>query len=261
MLRCGKIGQLPSRSVARGFHPGNTGWEMGRWATGHSVKEVGLSNLLPSLDQPDVAEAMLERLGTALCAVGADFHRRGWSLATSSNFSAVLGREPLRLLITASGKDKGRLTLNDLLQIDGDGRPVEATALRPSAETALHMMLARRPGVGAVLHTHSVWATVLSEHHAPAGGIVIEGYEMLKGLAGISTHEHRLWVPIFPNTQDVSALARDVARSFDTPGRLLSHGFLIRGHGLYTWGGDIDEARRHVETFEFLFETVGRTRR
>ena len=169
-------------------------------------------------------------------------------------------REPLRLLITASGKDKGRLTCDDLLLIDSEGRPVEATALRPSAETALHTMLARRPGVGAVLHTHSVWATILSEHHAPAGGLVIEGYEMLKGLAGVATHEHRLWVPIFPNSQDIPALARDVAGSFGTPGRPLSHGFLIRGHGLYTWGRDVDEARRHVEAFEFLFETVGHRR-
>jgi methylthioribulose-1-phosphate dehydratase len=199
-------------------------------------------------------------VAAALCAAGADFHRRGWSLATSSNFSAVLGRDPLRLLVTASGKDKGRLTPDDLLEIDGDGRPTAPTPLRPSAETALHTMLARRPGVGAVLHTHSVWATVLSERHGPAGGLAIEGYEMLKGLAGVTTHEHRLWVPIFPNTQDVPALARDAAAALDAPGRPAPHGFLIRAHGLYTWGRDVDEARRHVEAFEFLFETVGRTR-
>jgi methylthioribulose-1-phosphate dehydratase len=122
-------------------------------------------------------------------------------------------------------------------------------------------MLARRPGVGAVLHTHSVWATLLSDEHAAAGGFAIEGYEMLKGLAGVGTHEVCLWVPVFPNTQDIAALAGDVERHLDAPGQLGPHGFLIQRHGLYAWGRDLDEARRHVEAFEFLFEVVGRKRR
>jgi methylthioribulose-1-phosphate dehydratase len=211
------------------------------------------------LEPRDSADVLLDRLGATLCAIGADFHRRGWSLATSSNFSVVLGREPLRLLITASGKDKGRLSARDLLQIDEGGRPLSSTALRPSAETALHTMLARRSGVGAVLHTHSVWATLLSDHHAAAGGFTIEGYEMLKGLAGVSSHEHRLWVPVFPNTQDIAALARDVQLRLDAQPSV-ALGFLIERHGLYAWGKDLDEARRHVEAFEFLFEVVGRKR-
>src|SRR5262249_14401349 len=122
-------------------------------------------------------------------------------------------------------------------------------------------MLARRPGVGAILHTHSVWATLLSDQYASAGGLEIEGYEMLKGLAGVATHEHRLWVPVFANTQDIPALAREVDQHLDKPGRPAPPGFVIRRHGLYAWGSDLDEARRHVEAFEFLFEVVGRTRR
>jgi methylthioribulose-1-phosphate dehydratase len=211
------------------------------------------------LQERDPTDGQVDRFGPTLCAIGADFHRRGWSLATSSNYSVVLGREPLRLLITASGKDKGRLTPRDLLQIDGDGRAVASTALRPSAETALHTMLARRAEVGAVLHTHSVWATLLSDEHAAAGGLAIEGYEMLKGLAGVATHEQRVWVPVFANTQDIPALARDVQRHLDAPEPPVPHGFLIQRHGLYAWGRDLDEARRHVETFEFLFEVVGRS--
>ena len=39
-----------------------------------------------------------------------------------------------------------------------------------------------------------------------------------------------------------------------------AHGFLIRRHGLYTWGRDLAEARRQVETLEFLFEVMGRKR-
>jgi methylthioribulose-1-phosphate dehydratase len=210
------------------------------------------------MQQQGTTDGQVDRLGRALCAIGADFHRRGWSLATSSNYSVVLGREPLRLLITASGKDKGRLTPRDFLQIDEGGRAVASTPLRPSAETALHVMLARRAGVGAVLHTHSVWATLLSDEYAAASGFAIEGYEMLKGLAGVATHEQRVWVPVFANTQDIPALAQGVQRYLDAPDQPPIHGFLIGRHGLYAWGRDLDEARRHVEAFEFLFEVVGR---
>jgi methylthioribulose-1-phosphate dehydratase len=103
-----------------------------------------------------------------------------------------------------------------------------------------------------------VWGTILSDVFFPDGGFEIQGYEMLKGLAGVSTHEHRQWVEIFENTQDVPALAEQVARQLTDPQRPLNHGFLIRRHGLYTWGIDLAEARRHVEIFEFLFEVLGR---
>jgi methylthioribulose-1-phosphate dehydratase len=209
---------------------------------------------------PSVHEPARQPIGPAIEAlrdVGAQFHGRGWSLGTSSNYSILLSRDPFRLLLTASGKDKRRLGAGDFVVVDDAGRPVEPTDPRPSAETMLHVVLARQPGVGAVLHTHSVWGTLLSEWHGNAGGLGMDGYEMLKGLAGVATHEHREWVPIFPNTQDIPALAREVAGrlSAPTPPR---HGFLIRRHGLYTWGRDIDEAYRHIEIFEFLFEVLGR---
>ena len=193
----------------------------------------------------------------ALRTVGTQFHGRGWSLGTSSNYSILLSREPFRLLLTASGKDKGRLGSGDFVVVNEAGHAMEPGDARPSAETMLHVVLARQPEVGAVLHTHSVWGTLLSDLHAGAGGLAIEGYEMLKGLAGITTHEHREWVPIFANTQDISMLAREVAGRLSGP-TALRHGFLICRHGLYTWGRDIDEARRHVEIFEFLFEVLGR---
>jgi methylthioribulose-1-phosphate dehydratase len=194
----------------------------------------------------------------ALQEIGAAFHRRGWSLGTSSNFSTVLQTDPLELLITASGKDKDRLTPHDFVRVDGDGRPVSAAEPKPSAETLLHTVLARRPGVGAVLHTHSVWATLLSQRHFAQGGFWIEDFEMLKGLAGVGSHEHHEWVPIFDNTQDMAALAKEVGPRLDEPGRPPPHAFLIRRHGLYTWGRDLDEARRQVEILEFLFEVLGR---
>jgi methylthioribulose-1-phosphate dehydratase len=165
----------------------------------------------------------------------------------------------LELLITASGKDKGRLDRNDFVRVDDQGEPVAGGQPKSSAETLLHVVAADALGVGAVLHTHSVWGTLLSEHYFQEGGFWIEDYEMLKGLDGVATHEHREWIEIFDNTQDIAALAELVRPRLIDPQRPLTHGYLIRRHGLYTWGRDLAEARRHIEIFEFLFECVGRS--
>ncbi len=190
----------------------------------------------------------------ALREVGRLFYSRGWSLGTSSNYSVVLGRAPLHLLITASGRDKGRLAASDFTVVDADGQRVDAASPRPSAETLLHAALARRPEVGAVLHTHSVPATVLSDVHFAGGAVEIAGLEMLKGLSGVTTHDTRVSIPILDNDQDMAAMARALAAELGK-GKPV-HAFLVRGHGLYTWGRDLDEARRHVEILEFLFEVL-----
>jgi methylthioribulose-1-phosphate dehydratase len=191
-----------------------------------------------------------------LAAVGGRFFDRGWVMGTSGNFSVVVGRSPLRLAITPSAAHKGALKASQILQIDEAGESTRGVAGRPSAETAVHVEIVRRAGAGAVLHTHSVWSTMLSERHAAQRGFAIEGFEMLKGLDGVSTHAHREWVPIVENDQDMTRMAVEVGRVLsDHPA---AHGFLIRRHGLYTWGRTLAEAERHVEIFEFLFETIGR---
>jgi len=194
----------------------------------------------------------------ALRDVGAIFWQRGWSVGTSSNYSVVVSRDPLELLVTASGKDKGRLTRGDFVRIGAGGKPVADRQPKSSAETLLHVVAASQPGVGAVLHTHSVWSTLLSDLFHAQGGLEISGYEMLKGLEGVKTHEHTSWVEIFENTQDIPVLAEQVRERMNDDAEPLQHGYLIRKHGLYTWGRDLDEARRHVEIFEFLFECVAR---
>ena len=183
---------------------------------------------------------------------------RGWSVGTSSNYSLVVSREPLELIVTASGKDKGRLRPCDFVRVGADGRPTAEGQPKSSAETLLHVVAAQQPGVGAVLHTHSVWSTVLSDLYYPQGGFELSGYEMLKGLAGIATHETTAWVEIFDNTQDIAALAEQVRERMNDAANPLEYGYLIRRHGLYTWGRDLEEARRHVEIFEFLFECIAR---
>jgi len=194
----------------------------------------------------------------ALRETGANFWQRGWSVGTSSNYSLVVSREPLELLITASGKDKGRLSPGDFVRVGASGKPVAEGQPKSSAETLLHVVAAQQPGVGAVLHTHSVWSTLLSDFFFPQGGFEIAGYEMLKGLEGITTHQTATWVEIFENTQNIPELAEQVRERLLDPADPLEYGYLIRRHGLYTWGRDLAEARRHVEIFEFLFECVAR---
>ena len=207
---------------------------------------------------PQPAIAGLEAQIDALREVGAMLWQRGWSVGTSSNYSVVVSRDPLELLITASGKDKGRLKASDFVRIGADGKPTADGQPKSSAETLLHVVAAQQPGVGAVLHTHSVWSTVLSDYFYPQGGFELSGYEMLKGLEGIATHETTAWVEIFDNTQNIPALAEQVAGRMNDAADPLQYGYLIRRHGLYTWGRDLAEARRHVEIFEFLFECVAR---
>ena len=195
-------------------------------------------------------------LAAQLAEIARECYARGWALGTSGNFSAVVNRNPLRLAITTSGVDKGTLSVGEIVEIDEHGKVVAGSG-RPSAEASLHLTIARARGAGAVLHTHSIWSTILSDA-ATEDGLAIEGYEMLKGLDGVGTHEHREWLPILDNTQDWAAAVPQVeAILAEQPA---AHGFLIRGHGLYTWGRDLAEARRHVEILEYLFEVMGRKR-
>lgn len=194
-------------------------------------------------------------LGAALLETVARVHRRGWCPAGSGNYSVVAARDPLRLILTRSGVHKGFLVEEDLLTVDATLSSAAAGTGVPSAEGALHVVLAEH-GAGAVLHTHSIWGTLAGEANGP---IVFSGYELLKAFPGVSTHLVRLELPVYPNTQDIAALAvelrRDLAEGIDLPG------FLIAGHGLYAWGEDLSRAEAHLEALEFLLEVVGRRTR
>jgi methylthioribulose-1-phosphate dehydratase len=194
-------------------------------------------------------------LAAALAETGRNFHARGWALGTSGNFSAVLCHEPLRLLITTSGLDKSELRLASFLEIDEQRRVLRGNG-KPSAEALLHIAVARARHAGSVLHTHSVWSTLLSELHCEAGSLTIAGYEMLKGLEGVTSHVHGECLPILKNSQDIPALAAEAEAALKA--NPAAHGFLIGGHGLYTWGEGVAQARRHVEILEFLLEVTWR---
>jgi methylthioribulose-1-phosphate dehydratase len=195
---------------------------------------------------PSIADELVE--------VGRQFDARGWVLGTSGNFSALVSRDPLRLAITASGAFKGRLRADQILEIDEHAGRVSGGTGRPSAEALLHVLLVRARGAGAVLHTHSIAGTVLSDRHAGDGGLAVEDFEMLKGLEGIVTHEHREWLPIVENDQDMPRLASAFETALSR--HPSAHAVLIRRHGLYTWGDDLAQAVRHVEILEFLLEVL-----
>ncbi len=191
-----------------------------------------------------------------LAEAGREFYRRGWVLGTSGNFSMLLARKPLRICVTASGIEKGDLDETNFLELDDDAEILQGFG-KPSAETLLHLAIYRfMPKARSILHTHSVWGTILSDHFFEQGAIEINGYEMLKGLAGVSTHEHTEMVPIVENSQDYIALSHVIENVIrDNKG---IHGIYLRRHGLYAWGESVAEARRHVEIFEFLYEVIGR---
>ena len=196
-----------------------------------------------------------EHLARQIIDAGRFLYGRGWSPATSSNYSTRLGAE--QALLTVSGKHKGQLGLDDVLATDLSGNSLEP-GKKPSAETLLHTQLyAWRADIGAVLHTHSVNATVLSRVTAGAF-IEFEDYELQKAFSGISTHESRVRVPIFDNDQDIVRLAAQVQPWLDAHPECV--GYLIRGHGLYTWGPQMSDALRQIEAFEFLFECELKTR-
>jgi len=172
---------------------------------------------------------------------------RGWTPATSSNFSCRIDER--HAAITVSGRDKSKLTEADIMVVDVDGNPV-ATDEKSSAETLLHTQLYKRfPQIGCVLHTHSQTQTVASRLYAGPGHVHLEGYELLKAFSGNTTHEMTVQLPVLPNTQNMHTLAAQVDALLD---QRYMWGYLIDGHGLYAWGRDMAEARRHLEAFEFL---------
>lgn len=199
------------------------------------------------MSQPPYSIAAYREAAGNLAAVGRRLYGHGWSPATSSNYSVRLNQH--YAAITCSGRDKGVLREDDIMAVDMQGNPASEHG-RPSAETLLHTQLYRRyQKVGSVLHTHSHAATVLTMHW-PANSLSLQGYELLKALDGVQSHDTRLTIPVFENNQDIAALAREVDAAMDRGEAL--HAYLIRGHGLYTWARDLTACYRQLEALETL---------
>jgi methylthioribulose-1-phosphate dehydratase len=198
---------------------------------------------------PEAIAPLAKQLSSTMAAI----HARGWCDGTGGNFSCVLQRRPLRLLMAPSGVHKGAVNPEDLILVDAEGL-VQRGQGRASAETLLHLAFVEQAGAGAVLHTHSQAGTLLSQHYGPQtneiGGLELHDLEMLKGLDGIHTHACSVTLPVLANDQDMARLReRATPLIGDAP-----HGLLIAGHGLYAWGKDLSQAQRHLEILEFLLE-------
>jgi len=182
-------------------------------------------------------------------------HSRGWVPATSGNFSVRMSNG--NILITTSGIHKGKMTDDDIMLISGDGKPLlisnKNTNIRkkPSAETMLHVQIYQQfQEARCVLHPHSVYATILSRTRKDE--IRLQDYELLKAFPGIDSHESAVRVPIFKNDQDIPRLSQEVAAYLNQGNPVF--GYLIEGHGFYTWARTVDECLKQVEAFEFLFQ-------
>ncbi|EIL94999.1 MULTISPECIES: methylthioribulose 1-phosphate dehydratase [Rhodanobacter] len=195
-----------------------------------------------------IPASLFEQRADAIVEAARELSDLGWTPATSSNFSMRV--DDAHAAITVSGKHKGRLGRDDIMLIDLAGNAV-GTDARPSAETALHTQIYRRwPAMQAVLHTHSRTQSVASRLYAGEGVIRLQGWELQKAISGYHSHDSVLEIPVFPNTQHMPELVARVDAWLEA-GKPL-HAYLIDGHGIYTWGRDMAETRRHLEALEFL---------
>jgi len=185
----------------------------------------------------------LAEAAASLVEAGRRMDARAWVPGSAGNLSARLDGESVA--ITRSGVHKGRLKAEDIIEVSLEGVAREQ-GQRPSAETLLHCQLYRLfPPVGAVLHGHSVAATVLSMTDGP---IYFSGYEVVKAF-GFATHELDVELPVFENDQDIGRLAGVIEPMLveDAP-----IGYVIRGHGVYAWGSSVEHAFWRLEALEFL---------
>jgi methylthioribulose-1-phosphate dehydratase len=192
-----------------------------------------------------------------LTEAGRVFYERGWARGASGNFSVLLARKPLRLCITAAGNEKGTLDETNFLELDDDAEILQGFG-RPSDETLLHLAIYRlRPRARCILYSQTAAGIAIAEKNFVDGAVALQGYEALKGLSGVTSHEHVESIPIVENSQDQIALSHVIENVLLESSNI--HGLFIRRHGLLAWGETVEEARRHIETFEFLFEVALRS--
>lgn len=203
------------------------------------MEMISSAEIEPPVDRRRLAE---------LIEAARDFGARGWTPATSGNYSVRL--DDASIMITRSGSDKRRLELADLMRLDADGAPLEDA--KPSAEALLHVQIYRHePSVMSVLHVHSPAATVISRRaELKNGALRLENYELLKALEGVETHAHGIDLPVVANDQDMQRLAEAVAPWLAKPAG--PPAYLIEGHGIYTWGRSVAAAARHLEALDFI---------
>lgn len=176
-----------------------------------------------------------------------NYNTKGWSPATSTNYS--FKDEKGVIWVSRSGVDKSKFQANDFITVDQEGKAIgEFVGVKPSAETLIHCVIYELfPETKVILHSHSVYPILIS---AVLGrSITFNGYEVQKGFDGETTHDAFVDIPIFENTQNMLAFKQALLSNAN---KIQQHCFLIRKHGTYAWGKNLFEAKRHLETLEYL---------
>lgn len=175
------------------------------------------------------------------------YNAKGWSPATSTNYSFV--DEEGTIWVSRSGVDKAHFQATDFITVDKNGIATgEFVGMKPSAETLIHCVLFELfPATKVILHSHSIYPVLLSA--SVPNEFVFEGYELQKGLAGQTTHEETVKIPVFENDQDMDRFKDVLLHQKD---QLSNAAFAMRKHGIYAWGTSLFEAKRHLETVDYL---------
>jgi methylthioribulose-1-phosphate dehydratase len=201
-----------------------------------------------TLSNPDPRPTLIE--------TASYFYKQGWMLGTAGNLSARLADG--NFWITASGKPKGDLTLNDFVQMQFDSVTGTASPApeqpdpqnRPSAETTIHTAIYTLfPEAQACYHVHSIEANLISQASGP--DIPLPPLEMIKGL-GIWTENPQVTLPLFENYQDVPQIAQVIVDRFRLAPPQIPV-LLIRSHGVTVWANTPQQALHHLEIAEYLF--------
>lgn len=184
-----------------------------------------------------------------LAKVIRDYNLKGWSPATSTNYS--FKDELNQIWVSRSGVDKSEFKSDDFIKINSSGEAMEElTNIRPSAETLIHCFIYQMfPETKVILHSHGVNPVLVSS--IEKSEVSFEGFEIQKGFEGQKTHLNRITIPIFENSQEMTFFEKELVYK---QSQLSNHCFIIRKHGTYAWGKSLFEAKRHLETLDYLCE-------
>lgn len=176
-----------------------------------------------------------------------DLNLKGWSPATSTNYS--FKDDQGQLWVSKSGRDKAYFEAEDFMTITDEGKGMGAyETVKPSDETLIHIKIyALFPETKVVLHSHAEGPVVLSMLESEQ--VAFQGFEVQKGFKGQTSHEDQIQIPIIENAQDMILFQSWME---ERKNEFQHHCFIIKGHGTYAWGNSLFEAKRHLETLDYL---------
>jgi len=212
-----------------------------------SEKELRLQFGFPKINSKQLKQMSSSQLKIELTETIRHYNSKGWSPATSTNYS--FKDDTGIIWVSKSGIDKAQFDVSDFLTITKGGIACgEFEGIKPSAETLIHCALYELfPETTVILHSHSVYPVLISSQLSDK--LSVTGYEIQKGFEGQITHDNTLEIPIFDNTQDIVTFAKTLLQN---KYKIQNHSFIMRKHGTYAWGRNLFEAKRHLETLEYL---------